>query len=189
VARRLADASSNIKVLLLEAGGTNDEISLRSVSNRWAGPTFPALNWGYMSTPQTHLAGQQLPIIRGKGLGGSSAINYCCWLIGHKDDFNQWAAEVEDDAWKWEGPGGVKERFRKIERMQGELDEKTARYINREAQELHSKNGNVDISYNHLLGDLELNAFKAAEEIGVSLYPCGIASMLRLQLDPDQRRS
>lgn len=33
------------------------------------------MNWGYKTVPQTHLKGQEIDYSRGRGLGGSSAIN------------------------------------------------------------------------------------------------------------------
>lgn len=36
------------------------------------------MNWGYKTVPQNHLKGQQIDYSRGKGLGGSTAINFSC---------------------------------------------------------------------------------------------------------------
>jgi choline dehydrogenase-like flavoprotein len=55
------------------------------------------MNWGYKTLPQTHLKGQQIDYSRGKGLGGSTAINFSCWVIGADEDFNEWARKVGDD--------------------------------------------------------------------------------------------
>lgn len=148
----------------------NDDPALRSPEQRWSvALTEPLLNWGYKSTPQNQLLGQEIPCARGRGLGGCSAINFSCWLLGHKEDFNEWANQVGDPCWKWEGEGGVKERFRRIENVHCEVnDEQARKYLDMEAQSLHSKNGAVDLSYDQIWTDLERTTFEAAEHLGVS---------------------
>lgn len=155
-------------MLLLEAGGSNTDDSLRHPDLRFGAFMNPKLNWGFKSTPQPQLDGREIVCPCGRGLGGSSAINFSCWLLGHREDFNQWADVVGDDSWKWEGPGGVKERFGKIEALHANLDEQQAKIVSTEAIEQHSKDGMVDISYNQVWPELEWLTFKAATEFGVS---------------------
>jgi choline dehydrogenase-like flavoprotein len=127
----------------------------------------PELNWGFKSTPQPQLDDREIACPCGRGLGGSSAINFCAWLLGHREDFNKWADVVGDDSWKWEGPNGVKERFRRIEALHTNLDEKQAKIVSKDAVEEHSKDGMVDLSYNQVWSELEWLSFKAVTEFGV----------------------
>lgn len=76
------------------------------------------MNWGYKTTPQQYCKNREIDYSRGKGLGGSSAINFSCWVIGADEDFNEWAKKVEDDAWNWQN---VKQRFKKIESYHTEV--------------------------------------------------------------------
>ena len=131
---------------------------------------IPELNYGYQSIPQPQLNNRQIQCPRGRGLGGSSAINFCAWLIGHREDFNQWAEVVGDDAWRWEGQLGVKERFKKIEALHTNLNNEQATIVSKEAVEEHSKSGMVDVSYNEVWPELEWLSFKAAKEFGASLH-------------------
>lgn len=62
----------------------------------------PNYNWGYKTTPQDQCAGREIDYSRGKGLGGSTAINFCNYTRGPKDDYEQWQASVGDDVWSWE---------------------------------------------------------------------------------------
>ena len=167
VANRLANSSSKPKVLLLEGGGSNKDDALRHPDLRFGAIMNPDLNYGYKSIAQPQLDGREIQCARGRGLGGSSAINFCCWLIGHREDFNQWAEIVGDDAWSWEGHGGVKERFKKIEALHTNLDDEQATIVNKEAVKEHSKSGMVDLSYNQVWPELEWLSFKAAKEFGV----------------------
>ncbi|KAG0644978.1 alcohol dehydrogenase [Hyphodiscus hymeniophilus] len=169
IASRLANATSKPKVLLLEAGGQNQDESLRHPDLRFGAVQTPGMSWGYKSVPQPQLDGREIQCPCGRGLGGSSAVNFCCWLIGHREDFNTWADLVGDDAWKWEGQGGVKQRFRKIEAVHDNLDERQDKIVSKDAIKQHSQEGKVDVSYNQVWAELEWLSFSAAREFGEPL--------------------
>lgn len=146
LASRLAHSSKASKVLLLDAGGPNDASHLRSKESRWSiAFTEQGLDWGYISVPQPHLNNREIPLARGKGLGGSSATNFACWIIGDKNDFDEWASETGDECWNWKN---VQQRFRKIEKLHLDLDETQVRFLDEKAQQAHSKDGRVDLIYN-----------------------------------------
>jgi choline dehydrogenase-like flavoprotein len=161
---------SKPKVLLLEAGGPNDDTSLRLPEGRFTTLMNPSMNYGYESTPQAHLDNRKIACPRGRGLGGSSAINFSCWLVGHKEDFNQWATLVGDDCWNWEGENGVKERFKKIENLHAETDPQQPDLFDQDALADHSRNGMVDLSYNRVWSKAESLTYQAAKEWGVSFH-------------------
>lgn len=87
----------------------------------------PSLNWGYKTEPQAHLNNQQIDYSRGKGLGGSTAINFSCWVVGADEDFNEWARLVGDEAWEWRN---VKERLKKIESYHVDIEEDHKNFVN-----------------------------------------------------------
>jgi choline dehydrogenase-like flavoprotein len=90
VAARLAKSPQRPSVLLIEAGGDNKDASYRVPADRFTLAFKEAtMNWGYKTVPQTHLKGQQIDYSRGKGLGGSTAINFSCWVIGADEDYNE----------------------------------------------------------------------------------------------------
>ena len=47
-------------------------------------------NWGFWTEPEPHLNDRRLWWPRGKGLGGSSAINGMIYIRGHARDYDQW---------------------------------------------------------------------------------------------------
>ncbi|ETN43488.1 uncharacterized protein HMPREF1541_02647 [Cyphellophora europaea CBS 101466] len=112
IAWRLASSAARPKVLLIEAGGDNAGTANRVDAERWIHRMSPGQNWGYQSIPQEHLGGTVIPLDRGKGLGGSSAINFSCWTIGPKDDHDEIAELVGDDEWKW---SNAQPRYKRIE--------------------------------------------------------------------------
>jgi len=100
------------KVLLLEAGGKNADPNFRVDGQRWLTFTNPDLNWGYKTTPQARCGDRVLDYSRGIGLGGSSAINFGVFTVGARDDYEEWARIVGDDAFRWES---VQARLKRLE--------------------------------------------------------------------------
>ncbi|KAL2150564.1 hypothetical protein VTH82DRAFT_7127 [Thermothelomyces myriococcoides] len=111
----LVHSAKKPKVLLLEAGGNNSDPNLRVDGQRWLTFTNKDVNWGYKTAPQTDCAGRELDYSRGRGLGGSSAINFGVFTIGARDDYNEWARIVGDDAFRWEH---VQARLKRLENFQ-----------------------------------------------------------------------
>lgn len=97
----------------MEAGGENADLTNRIPAERWDffANNGVALDYGYKTAPQKELGGREIPYARGKGLGGSSAINLCLWNYGSKEDLNEWARLVGDDTWNWENS---RERLKKV---------------------------------------------------------------------------
>jgi choline dehydrogenase-like flavoprotein len=77
VAAKLASTESRPSVLLVEAGAEPVGDTLGSPYDRFT-PVFtrPDLDHGYSTTAQSQLNGRVLPYARGKGLGGSSILNF-----------------------------------------------------------------------------------------------------------------
>ncbi|KAJ5433563.1 uncharacterized protein N7458_012719 [Penicillium daleae] len=118
IAASLAKSAKRPNVLLLEAGGRNDDKSLRLSGKRCITFQEPNMNWGYKTTPQEHCNGRELLFHRGKGLGGSTAINYGLYTVGARDDYDQWAAEVGNDTFDWTN---MLPRFKALETFSGEI--------------------------------------------------------------------
>lgn len=88
LANRLTE-DPDVKVLLLEAGGRDRQFFFRLALgfHSWR---YPETNWGYLTEPEPHLNGRQIPIPRGKVLGGSSTVNGMLYSRGHPGDYDHW---------------------------------------------------------------------------------------------------
>jgi choline dehydrogenase len=78
-------------VLLLEAGGRNNSLLVRIPAG--VGELLKAKNaqnWGFWTEPEPHMDNRRLWWPRGRGLGGSSAINGMIYIRGHARDYDQW---------------------------------------------------------------------------------------------------
>lgn len=127
----------------------------------------PGMNWGYKTTPQPGLDGRELDYSRGKGLGGSSAINFSVFDIGPKDDFELIAQIAGDDSWNWQH---AQARFKKLETFHGEAPAPYENYV-RAKPEDHGSAGKLHIGFTKVwektMGDL----LAALEESGSKINP------------------
>ena len=89
LANRLS-ADPCIQVLLLEAGGRNSSLFINMPAALSIPMNRRRFNWGYFSEPEPGLDGRRLHCPRGRGLGGSSAINGMVYVRGHPLDFEGW---------------------------------------------------------------------------------------------------
>src|SRR5215831_6673790 len=118
VAARLA-ANPNVRVLLLEAGGS-DEADVIADPNRWPMTLGSELDWGFVAEPNPHLNGRAIPYSMGKVLGGGSSINVSTWSRGHRADWDFYASECGDPSWGYEAV--VDLYLRRIEAWAGSPD-------------------------------------------------------------------
>jgi choline dehydrogenase-like flavoprotein len=97
-AARLA-ADGKLKVCLLEAGGANTGLPIRTPGLLSFAPK--AANWAYDTEPMAGLNGRVGYQPRGRGMGGSSAINGMVYIRGNKWDYDNWEA-LGCTGWGWD---------------------------------------------------------------------------------------
>lgn len=101
LAARLSE-DPHVNVLLLEAGPRNQLLKVRMP----LGVAFLVgskcdQNWAFQSEPEPHLNHRRMFVPRGRGLGGSSAINGMLYVRGHSRDYDDWA-EAGLHGWSYE---------------------------------------------------------------------------------------
>ena len=112
LANRLS-SSGKFKVLLIEAGPTDNRFWVKTPIGY--GMTFhdETINWAYYTTPETGLGNRQLYWPRGKILGGSSSINALVYHHGHPADYDDWAA-AGNPGWNYDAIKPVYDGFEDI---------------------------------------------------------------------------
>jgi choline dehydrogenase len=100
VAGRLAE-DPNVRVLLLEAGGSDDLPAVREAA-QWFSNFSSERDWVFQAAPNPHLHGRAVPLHMGKVLGGGSSINAMTYSRGHKSDWDFFASEARDPAWNYD---------------------------------------------------------------------------------------
>ncbi|KAI4114978.1 MAG: hypothetical protein LQ345_004335 [Seirophora villosa] len=140
LASRLSHSLQQLTVLLVDAGGDNTDEAQRSFGERHNTLMTPGYNWGYKTIPQEQLNRREIDYSRGKGLGGSTAINYCVYTRGPEADYEHWADVVGDDFWRWKS---VLQRFKKIERFH-KPDEDFDDFV-RCSDASHGYHGEIDV--------------------------------------------
>lgn len=96
-ARLAADPALN--VCLIEAGGHNDDVFVRTPGLLAFMPKRS--NWAFDTAPMEALGGRVGYQPRGRGLGGSSAINGMVYIRGNRWDYDNWAA-LGCTGWGWD---------------------------------------------------------------------------------------
>lgn len=91
VAGRLSEDPTT-SVALLDAGGKNDNWVVTTPGAIILMLSSKLNNWAFDTVPQKGLNGRIGYQPRGKGLGGSSAINAMVYIRGHRADYDHWAA-------------------------------------------------------------------------------------------------
>jgi choline dehydrogenase len=110
LANRLS-ANRRHKVLVLEAGATDQQFWLHVPIGYGKSFFNPRVNWMYRTEAEPALAGREGYWPRGKVLGGSSSINAMVFIRGQPEDFDAWQASG-NPGWGW---ADVLPYFRKLE--------------------------------------------------------------------------
>ncbi|ULJ72794.1 GMC family oxidoreductase [Rhizobium gallicum] len=99
LANRLSE-DPNVKVLLLEAGGS-DWNPLFHMPAGFAKMTKGVASWGWVTVPQRHMKGRVLRYTQAKVIGGGSSINAQLYTRGNAADYDLWASEEGCDGWDY----------------------------------------------------------------------------------------
>ena len=99
LANRLS-ADPSIKVLLLEAGGTDWNPLFRMPAG-FAKMTKGVASWGWSTVPQKHLNGRVIWYTQAKVIGGGSSINAQLYTRGNAKDYDAWVSDAGATGWSY----------------------------------------------------------------------------------------
>ncbi|KAF2642484.1 FAD/NAD(P)-binding domain-containing protein [Massarina eburnea CBS 473.64] len=103
LASRLYQRKPELSITLIEAGPDVAGHAYISDPAEAALLHFSDLDYKYMTVPQKHLNGAPRYNCAIKGLSGGTIINNGGWIRGDKLDYYEWAREVNDDRWSYDG--------------------------------------------------------------------------------------
>ncbi len=117
LANRLS-ADPRRRVLLIEAGGSDNHIWVHVPVGYIYAMGNPRLDWCLKTEPEPGLNGRALNYPRGKALGGCSSINGMIYMRGQARDYDVWR-QMGNEGWGWDD---VLPYFRRSERYFGGAD-------------------------------------------------------------------
>jgi choline dehydrogenase-like flavoprotein len=100
LAGRLSE-DPQVKVCLLEAGPVDKSVLIHCPAGLALLAQTRQANWAFETVPQAGLNGRKGYQPRGKVLGGSSSVNAMCYIRGHRNDYDHWAAQG-NAGWGWD---------------------------------------------------------------------------------------
>src|SRR3954471_12246487 len=117
LAHRLS-ADPSLRLLVLEAGGRDWDPLIHVPLGMGLMHERRMHDWGYDSEPEPHLDNRRVEAMRGKVVGGSSAINHMSHVRGNPGDYERWAARGLGD-WSY---ARVLPYFKRYERWERGAD-------------------------------------------------------------------
>ncbi|HEY7806030.1 MAG TPA: GMC family oxidoreductase N-terminal domain-containing protein, partial [Croceibacterium sp.] len=90
VAARLGERADRT-TCVIEAGGHDTHPFIHIPSFVAAAIGREATNWRFATVPQSGMAGRQIPVPRGRVVGGSGSINGMVYFRGHPTDYDDWS--------------------------------------------------------------------------------------------------
>ncbi len=151
LAARLSE-QEDLKVLLLEAGGSDTNILFRWPAG-FAKMTKGIASWGWSTTPQKHLNNRVLRFTQAKVIGGGSSINAQLYNRGNSLDFDEWR-QKGCEGWSY---GDVLPYFKRAEDFE------------RGADHYHGTGGPLGVSDPRASLPICEAFFAAAGELGIPL--------------------
>ncbi|KAJ7075366.1 alcohol oxidase [Mycena belliarum] len=173
VAARLSEDPS-LQVGILEAGFLHQNDSLiddphNIAKNNWN----PKYDW-MSSTSLQSKVGRPFQIVRGKLVGGSSALNYAVWDRGSREDYDAWKGLSDENGWDWEN---FQPFLAKVEDAsmapdsQNKVKGRTALADDTPKKFVLGVGGPVKLSHNSLYADTVPAYIKAWNELGQPTNP------------------
>jgi len=155
LANRLSE-NGHFSVCLLEAGGGNNSVLVNTPILTVALMFLKKFNWKYNTIAQKTQQGREVFCPRGKGLGGSSAVNAMIYIRGHDADYDRWAQEEGAAGWSFKD---VLPFFKRSQHQE------------RGACDRHGVNGPLNVSNAPSLVKFNKKFIEAGQELGYPYNP------------------
>jgi choline dehydrogenase len=155
LAGRLSE-DPGVRVLLLEAGGSDQSAIVQAPAGVVAMMPTKLNNWAFQTVPQPGLNGRRGYQPRGRTLGGSSSINAMLYVRGHRWDYDHWHS-LGNAGWSYDE---VLPYFKRAERNETHQDGM-----------FHGQGGPLNVTEVMEPSDFNKRFLRAAQERGLRLTP------------------
>ncbi len=154
LANRLS-ANPAHKVILLEAGGKDNNPWIHIPVGYFKTIHNPKVDWCYKTEPDPGLNGRSIEWPRGKVLGGSSSLNGLLYVRGQPQDYDRWR-QMGNSGWGWDD---VLPLFKRSENNE------------RGADEYHGNEGGLSVSNMRIQRPITDAWVAAAQAAGYKFNP------------------
>ncbi|QRV98567.1 GMC oxidoreductase [Ceratobasidium sp. AG-Ba] len=120
-------------------------------------------DWMFETIPQPNLNNRVLPIPRGKGLGGSSMINFMAFDRASKKEYDAWG-ELGNSGWNW---NGLLPYMKKAERFTGTDPFRPNSSTPNGIYPSQGRNGPIAASFNDWYSDITTPYNQAIKKLGI----------------------
>lgn len=167
LASRLTEDPSKT-VLVLESGPSNlNDPELLRLASHGAHYGKPQYDWDHKTTPQKHLGGRSVTWTRGKGLGGSTAINFMGYTKPPARDIDDWE-KLGNPGWNFEAHQKFLTRAERFQPPSSEIQKKMK--INPATLKFGTE-GFVGIGAPPLFSDAIVDCIETLENAGLPQAP------------------
>ncbi|KAK7040114.1 hypothetical protein VNI00_009919 [Paramarasmius palmivorus] len=158
IANRLTENSRH-SVLVLEAGGSNDNLLVSMIPAFGSTMSGTALDWNF--TAEIGPNNRSGLFSRGFVLGGSSTINWMAYTRGTSEDWDRYASVTGDSGWGW---AGMQKYIRKNERFTPPADghDTTGQFD----PGVHGFHGINSVSLSGFTHEMERRVIQASKALG-----------------------
>ncbi|KAJ8689747.1 hypothetical protein PTI98_012617 [Pleurotus ostreatus] len=164
VAARLSE-DPKVNVLVLEAGPANlndDLIRIPAqIAQQFGKPSY---DWNLTTTVQENSDSTQFGWHIGKGLGGSSAINFMCWIKPPAEDIDD-LEKLGNSGWNWNTYDKYIKKAENFIHLPKEF--LAARGLSLDKWKTNSFGGPLNNGHQRTVLDVELKAVKALGNLGI----------------------
>ncbi|MEL6180643.1 MAG: GMC family oxidoreductase N-terminal domain-containing protein, partial [Myxococcota bacterium] len=155
LANRLSAPPERKRVLLLEAGGPDSHPMIKVPIGFTRLMYDPSVTYPYMTEPEPHLDGRRVSVVRGKVLGGCSAINGMIYMRGQRQDYDDWAALPGCTGWSF---AELLPYFKRSEGYQ----------VDETPNPFHGRDGELDVTRVATTYPITEAYMAAAEQVGIA---------------------
>ncbi|WVQ95385.1 hypothetical protein IAU59_002482 [Kwoniella sp. CBS 9459] len=169
LAARLSEWN-NVTVLCVEAGGDGEDVADQIDTPGYSylnSLTGSAYDWAYNTVPQVDSGGGTKYWPRGKGLGGSGAINGMFWGRPASDEFDAWATlnPNTDETWNWDELNKYIKKSENFTAPDADTQSKFSMVIDQSA---HGTEGPIQVGFTSYIFDACASWIPAWQTLGFS---------------------